>query len=199
MRTDIKQRLFVTATVLAMIFLYSAALFITTEVESQRKSALTSCMDGEFSSTLFDLCWHNTRRDVATSPLQYLIPFLPALLLIWLNWLLKLDFRLEVSSFPKKTMKWLRVIGYLVGALACFSSFYTVLEKQPDRLYLQQISDIFVVSWIATGWVSAPLLFKHLHGSKEQGQAFQLTKKTLYLVLASPLLALLLSAIRQAT
>jgi len=196
-RTDVKQRLFVTATVMAMIFLYSAALFITTEIESQRSSALTKCLDAKYS--LFDLCWHKTRRDVSPSLVQYLTPFLPALVLVWLNWLLKLDYRLESASFPSKTMKWLRGVGYLVGVLACFLSFYVVLEKQADRLYLLQVSDVFAGTWIASGWVGAPLLFKHLHGSDDQAQVFQNTRRLLYLVLASPFLALLLSFVRQAT
>ena len=198
-RTDVKQRLFVTATVMAMIFLYSAALFITAEIESQRSSALTKCLDSKYSSLLFDLCWHNTRRDISPSIFQYLTPFLPALVLVWLNWLLKLDYRLEGASFPNKTMKWLRGVGYFVGVLACFLSFYVVLEKQADRLYLLQVSDIFSGTWIASGWLGAPLLFKHLHGSDDQAQVFQNARRLLYLVLASPFLALLLSFGRQAT
>lgn len=199
MRTDVKQRLLVTATVMAMIFLYSAALFITAEIESQRSSALTKCLDAKYSSLLFDLCWHNTRRDVSPSIVKYLTPFLPALVLVWLNWLLKIDYRLEGESFPNKTMKWLRGVGYLVGFLACFLSFYVVLEKPTERLYLLQVSDFFTGPWIAAGWIGAPLLFRHLHGSDDQAQVFQNTRRLLYLVLASPFLALLLSFVRQAT
>lgn len=199
MRTDVKQRLFVTASVLAMIFLYSAALLITAEVESERRIALTKCLGEKFNSMNFDLCWYNTRRDVSPSLLQYLSPFLPALVIVWLNWLFKFDCRLTTASYPTKTMQWLRGIGYMVGALACFLSFYTVLEKQSDHLHLLQVSDIFVAPWIASGWVSATLLFMYIHGSEEQAPAFKLTKRTLYFVLASPFMALLLLVLRQAT
>ncbi len=197
MRTDVKQRLFVTATVVAMIFLYTAALFITSEIESQRSIALTKCLDAKFS--LFELCWHSTRNNVNASPLQYLTPFLPAIVLLWLIWLLKIKYRLDSSSFPRKTMKWLRGVGYTAGVLSCLISFYLVFEKPTERLYLLQISDVFAAPWVAAGWISAPLLFKYLHGSDDQAQFFQNLRRLLYIVLAAPFLALLLAFIRQST
>lgn len=197
MNLEIKQRINLTLAVAAMIWLLTIGVSINFDIQQLRAEALTKCMaDGGFNT--FDTCYRNSREQIRPSLFQYLLPFIPASILIWITWLLKLDFQHTVDSKSKKILMWIRGISYFFGSIAIFITFYIVLEKTADRLSIVQFSDLLLVPWLASAWLSAPLLIRKLIGPDSQDSDLKRIRQLLLLVIASPLLALFLLMFRQA-
>lgn len=110
---------------------------------------------------------------------------------------MKLNFLLSETTYPVRTMWWLRCLGYCVGLLACVLSLSFVLEKETNQLHLVEISSLLLGPWLATAWISAPLLFQKVLGPESINEQFKTTRWMLYSVIAMPLIALLLLTIRQ--
>jgi hypothetical protein len=196
MNLEIRQRINMTLVIAAMIGLLTIGVSINLDIQQLRADALTKCMaDSGFNT--FDLCYKNSREQIRPSFFQYLLPFIPASILIWFTWLLKLDFRYTADSKSIKFLKWMRGISYFVGAVAIFIAFYIVLEKTPDRLFIVQFSDLLLAPWLASAWLSAPLLFQKLVGPESQDSDLKRVRHLLFWVIASPLLAFFLLFFRQ--
>lgn len=182
-----------------MAWLYCSGLFLQTNISALRSAELSECLNNQYSSLLFDLCYKNSNDKFTLSLFQYLTPFIPSAALVWITWLMKLDFRLSEMTYPVRTMRWLRGLGYCVGLLACVLSLSIVVEKETNQLHLVEISSLLLGPWLASAWISAPLLFQKVLGPASISEQFKAILWMLYSVIAMPIIALLLLTIRQAT
>ena len=95
MTDNVKMRLYVTVIVIAMAILYVGPPNIINHSNSVRQEFINSCTtDFGFG---FDYCMGQAdQEEAAAIPLwEYLLPYLPATALLWLNWLLKPKQRLS--------------------------------------------------------------------------------------------------------
>lgn len=195
MNQEVKHRIFISLVVMAMLWLYFVGFNIQIGLNELRSSALSRCIDGKYE--LFDFCLHKTNGEYTPSALQLMTPFIPAALLLWVQWLLKVDVAIDVDSYPKRTMKCLRVVAYAIAIFGVALPLLMVIEKSADRIYQVHTGNLLIGPWLATGWVSAPLVFQKLVGPRDLDDDFSRLRKVLYAVLISPVVAVLIQIGRE--
>lgn len=195
MNQEVKKRIFISLVVVAMLCLYFAGFNIQLGLNELRASALSRCIDGKYE--MFDLCRQKTTVEFMPSLLQLATPFFPAALLIWVQWLLKIDARIGADSYPKRTLKSLRFLAYAVALIGIALPFIMVLEKDVDRIYQVHVTGLFIGPWLATAWVSAPLVFQKILGPRDLDLEFMRLRQVLYAVLISPVVAVCLLFVRE--
>jgi hypothetical protein len=197
MNTQVKQRLFITFVALAMLGLLVIGIKTLASESDARSVALAECMKDNFQ--LFELCYRKTNQEISPSFFNYISPFLPATLLLWVSWLFKLSFQLEVDDRQSKSIrKVVFYVGCFVATLGCFFPLYIVLEKTLDRLASVLIYQLFLMPWLAVSWLCAPLLFQRLLDPENRMIEFIKLKKVALVVLVAPLVATVLMTLRQA-
>src|SRR5438128_3272213 len=100
MRDDVKLRLYVTAVIIVMLILYTGPLTVLSHEDSIRDEVYKQCSNKEPSPS-FDYCWE--LRNQAVFPIwEYSLPYLPAVVLLWINWLLKPSLKQSLESYPTR-------------------------------------------------------------------------------------------------
>lgn len=197
MNQEVKNRIFISLAVLAMLCLYLVGFNTQMGLNELRSSALSRCIDGKYE--LFDFCLNKTNGEYSPSLAQFVTPFIPVALMLWVQWLLKIDATIEVVLYPKRTLKFLRFVAYTVAMIGIALPLLMVLEKSADRIYEVHMSNLFIGPWLASAWVSAPLVFQKLVGPRDLDIEFSLLRKVLFAVLISPVVAVLLQLGRELT
>jgi hypothetical protein len=196
MSIQIKQRLYISFVVLAMISLLVIGINILTNLNEARSIAISECMEKNIYP--FEFCFTKSNQDISPSFFNYISPFLPAAILIWISWLLKLNFQIELDLTQyKKIRKFVFGLGCLICALGTFLPFYIVIEKDMGRLTSISIYQLFIIPWIATAWLCAPLLFQKLLDPEKVLIEFIKLRKFVVIVIGAPLLSLVLLILRQ--
>lgn len=162
MDENVKLRLYVSVAAAVVALLYVGPFLVLLHGESLWKEILNNCHE-DSSARGFDLghCWHQSKEKAALPFWYFLLPYFPAALLIWLNWLLKPGFRLSAESFPKRTIQGLMRLG-LVGALVAVivPLWGVATQKLPDIAP----STMLDLPWLFGAVLTAPLLFNFLVG-----------------------------------
>ncbi len=196
MNYSAKSRLYMSIVVLVMLLLIVMPISILLDLQNTRYSALTDCIKDNFY--LFDFCYKKSHEDITLSLLNFSTPFVPAATLIWLSWLVKVDFQIDAN--PPKFKVFRKVAFYggcIVGCLGVFAPFFIVFEKPVDTLYKIAIHDIFLMPWLAISWLCAPIVFQKLLDSQSSmGELIRLRKLALVTLIA-PFAAIFILFMRQ--
>jgi hypothetical protein len=196
MDIQIKQRLYITTVVATLIWLLCMGVVNLVHVQDIRASALSECLKDNFQ--LFELCYKKTNDEISPTLLNYLSPFIPVTILLWISWVLKLKFQFETQDTPSKLRKSFVFLLYLIGVLGIFFPFYIVAEKEVERLYAVSLYNLFLMPWLAISWISIPVFFKKLLDAENKIAEFKYLIKVIYCVAASPFLAVICLLLRQA-
>ena len=121
MNHEIKKRIFISLVVVAVLSLYLSGFNIQLGLNELRSSALSRCIEGRYE--LFDFCLNKTNGEYSLTLLQFVTPFIPAALLLWIQWLLKIDATIEVEAYPKRILKTMRIVAYAIAMIGVAISF----------------------------------------------------------------------------
>lgn len=196
MTNEVKQRLYVTAIVVAMASLYIAPLIVSSHFNEVKKALFEHCTK-EFPAIGFEFCWVEARSKAELPFWEYLVPFFPAALALWLNWLLKPDLRLSEDAYPKRTIKFLLWLGLLVAALAVWLPLSQVATWNAADLYKIESQTFWRAPWIAAAWLAAPMLFHYLLAPVSLAASMRKGKIGLWLLAATPVASFALYALRE--
>lgn len=196
MTRDLRQRLFISAVVAIMGVLYVGPLVVGHQLTEVRNQIYLECSK-DLVLTL-ELCSRNSERKASLPFTTYLFPFAPAIVVLWLNWLLKADFRLSEERYPRRTLNGLIWLGLIFAAIAIWVPFSNVISSSPAEVYKIADRTYWGGPYIAAGWLIAPLIFHHLFAPPNlNGQATK-GRIALCIVALTPIAAFLLAAFRQA-
>jgi len=196
MSDEVKIRLYVTAIVIVMAILYVAPLIVNSHFVSVRSELVTSCYT-KSSGIGWDFCWDQANRKAELPFWEYLLPYIPAGAILWLNWLIKPNLRLSDASYPRRTLNVFLWIGLLVAAVSIWVPIQTVLTQSDADLHKIALRDFVTLPWTAAAWLIAPLLFHHLIAPVAVAEGMRKGKITLWLLAATPIAAFLLMLLRE--
>ncbi len=161
MTNEVKLRIYVTAIVIGMAFLYVGFIYTINEQSIVNEEIYDNCMNEYESNSLAYLGLCIDRRLEGMLPIWvYLAPYLPAGLLLWLSWLLKPNMRLPIDAYPKRTVIGLVWLG-LIAAVYAFFVTYNIAMNVIDKP-VAAMHNTFNPMIYFSGWLIAPLLFQHL-------------------------------------
>jgi hypothetical protein len=195
MNNQIKQRLYITLVAITLIWLLCMGVINLSQVQETRSLALSECLKDNFK--IFDLCYNKTNNEIYPTLLNYISPFIPVIILLWASWVFKLNFQIEIEVTSNKIRKITVGLVYFVAFLGFFFPFLIVLEKEVDRLHQVLIYNLFLTPWLAICWISIPIFFQKLLDSEKRISEFSKFQKLVYVVAASPFLAIIALLIRQ--
>lgn len=196
MTRELKQRLLISAIVVIMGGLYIGPLFVSNKLTEFQNHLYLECSK-DLVMTI-EYCWRNSERKASLPFATYLLPFTPAIVVLWLNWLLKADFRMSEEKYPRRTLNGLIWLGLICAAIAIWVPFSNVISSSPTEVYKIPDRAYWGAPYMAAGWLIAPLIFIHLFAPPNLiGQAKKY-RIALYIVALTPIAAFLLAAFRQA-
>lgn len=197
MTNDVKLRLFVSVIVVVMATLYVGPLVVTSHFGTVEQTLLQDCRK-VFTGSSFEFCWDQSRRDASLPFWEYLLPYFPAGITIWVNWLVKPDFRLSEQTYPKRTINVLMWFGLFVAAMTISLSFFEVVSKDIADLYKIRSRSFWVPSFVSAAWLMSPMLFHHLVAPISRATDIRKCNIGLWLVAATPVASFALYLIREA-
>jgi len=157
------------------------------QVNETRSLALTECYKDDFK--LFDYCYNKTNNEIQLTFFNYIIPFIPVTLLLWIDWLLILNFQIEINLVSNKLRKIIVFVVYFVAIFGFIVPFFIVFEKEVERLYKINFSDLCLIPWLVICWISIPIFFQKLLDSEKQITEFSNLHRVIYLVASAPILS----------
>jgi hypothetical protein len=195
MTHELKQRLLITAVVVVMGILYFGPLAVIAKLSEVQNQIYLECRKGLHMA--HEVCWDDSERKASLPITTYFLPFAPAIVVLWLNWLLKADFRMSEEKYPRRTLNGLIWLGLICAAVAIWVPFSSVISSSPKEVYKIAGRAFWSGPYIAAGWLIAPLIFHHLFApSNLIGQASK-GRIVLCIVVLTPIAAYLLAALRQ--
>ncbi len=195
MDNQIKQRLYITSVAAALLWLLCMGIVILLQVQDIRALALTECLKDNFRN--FEICYRKTNDEISPTLINYLSPFIPVSILLWISWVLKFKFQIEAQDTPTKLRKTVVFLAYFIGSLGVLIPFLIVFEKEVERLYAVSIHNLFLMPWLAISWISIPIFFKKLLDAENKFIEFKYLNKLNFCVAISPILAVILLIVRQ--
>jgi hypothetical protein len=185
MTAEIKQRLFITAIVVAMASLYVGTTGAVFSYFDTRGTLLAECRAGDgFKSRDFEFCWDEINRKVGFPLWLFLAPFIPAAVALWLNWLFKIDMRLAENVFPRRTISLLLWLGLCGAAWAVYVDLEQVAAA--DKPVFNQTLSVPLI-W-AAGFLAAPMLFHYLLAPATFSAQLRNGKIALVILAATPVM-----------
>ncbi len=198
MNDDVKMRLYVTAIVIVMVTLYVGPLLVHSQFEEVKNALLQSCLK-ESPGLGVSFCWDRASSNAGFPLWKYLLPYIPAGVILWLNWLIKPSLRLTEESYPKRTMSVLLWFGLLVAAaVGIWIPISEVISQEAADLYKIESRTFWRGPWVAAAWLIAPILFHHLIAPVSLAGRMRKGKLALWLLTATPIVAYVLYLIREA-
>lgn len=194
MNYQIKQRLYITLVALSLLWLLSMGVVNLSQVNESRSLALTDCMKDHIN--VFEICYPKTNDEIRPTLWHYLSPFIPVIILLWISWVFKFDFQIDVEENKTKIQKITMALVYIVSFLGFIIPIYIVLEQEVDRLYAVLFYNLFLMPWLAISWISIPIFFQKLLDKELRLTEFIGLPKFIYMVAAAPFLAILILIIR---
>ena len=173
---------------MAMVCLYVFPFIVSTEFNAVRSELLKSCI-AEYPNLGFTFCLPESQQKAELPFWNYLRPYLFAFTLLWLNWLLNLDLRFSVGSYPRLTINILLWLGALAAVGSICFPLTLVMNSEAKNLYKLSSHDFWFLPWIAFAWLSAPLLFNHLLAPPSIAPSMKKGKLLLLLLVATPVIA----------
>lgn len=195
MNNQIKQRLYITLVAATLLWLLCMGVINIIQVQDIRSLALSECIKDNFN--LFDLCYNKTNNDIYPTFLNYISPFIPVIILLWASWVFKLNFQIDLQITSNKIRKILVWLVYFVAFLGFIFPFFIVFEKEVERLYRVLFYNLFLTPWLAICWISIPIFFQKLLDSEKRISEFNNLHRVVYVVAASPILAIISLLVRQ--
>jgi hypothetical protein len=197
MTRELKQRLSISAVALAMGVLYVGPLVVITKLIEVQNQLYLEC-SRDLVMTV-EYCWRDSERKASLPFGTYLLPFVPAIVALWLNWLLKPDFRLSEEKYPRRTLNSLIWLGLICAALAIWVPFSNVFSSNPAEIHKIADRAYWSGPYVAAGWLLAPVIFCHLFAPPNLIGQVRRGRIALCIMALTPIVAFLLAAVRQAT
>ena len=195
MSNSVKERLLLTLISLALIMLVSMGIYLLLQVQGVRSAALTECIGDTFN--LFEFCYRKTNDEIRLSAKDFLKPFIPSVMLIWIFWLFKVEIQIDVASVKKGIVKVIVIVCYLIAAISSFVPLYLVTEKEDaSKLYEILWYNLFLMPWLGITWISAPIFYQTLVDKQKIISEFQKLHVLIWIVTASPFVAILYIVVR---
>lgn len=194
MHNSVKERLLLTTIAVSVLWLVCMGWYLLLQVHDARSAALSECTKNDYN--LFRYCYHKTTDEFRLSAADFLKPFIPSALMIWIFWILKIELQVEENNVKKKLVKTIVISCYLIAAIAVLC-LYIVAEKE-DASKLNEINwyGLFLAPWLGITWISAPIIYQHLADRKIIISEFKKLRLILWIVVASPLVAIILIFLR---
>ena len=196
MNNQIKKRLYITTVSISLIWLLCTCVINLMQVNEIRSLALTECYKDDLK--LYDYCYNKTNKEIQLTIFNYISPFLPAVILLWIDWVFKFNFQIDIQVVSYRFRKITNYFVYFVAFLGFICPFYIVYEKEVDRLYTINFSDLFLLPWLALCWISIPIFFQKLLDSEKNIVEFSNLYRVLYVVASSPILSFISILLRLA-
>lgn len=195
MNNQIKQRLYITLVAFTLLWLLCMGVINEIQIQETRSLAFSECLKDNFN--LFDLCHNKTNNDIYPKFWYYITPFIPALILLWLTWVFKLNFQIDAEGTSNKFIKITVGLVYFVAFFGFIFPFDIVFEKDVERIYQISFNSLFFTPWLAISWISIPIFFQKLLDSEKRISEFTNLNRVVYVVAASPILAIISLVLRQ--
>ena len=194
MRDDVKLRLYVTAIVIVMAILCVGPQIVNSHFASVRQELLSSCFM-ERPGLGFDFCWQDAEQKAALPLWEYLLPYLPAAALLWVNWLLKPSLKFSAESYPTRTIRGLVWLGLFAAAVGIYVSIENAVTGELSKAisFLRTLYPL----WLISGWLIAPLMFHHLLAPVASVPKMKNAKIGLILLAITPIVAVVVVFIRE--
>jgi hypothetical protein len=194
MDSNVKLRLYISVIAVVMAILYVGPGMVNIHLKSFQEEVVSNCIK-EVPSRPFDFCW-DKRNQVSLPLWEYSLPYLPAIALLWLNWLLKPSLKMSDESFPRRAIKILLWLGLLAAALGIWHPIWYVMSREASELYKVEALTVLLVSWSVAGLLIAPLLFHHLVAPASLAGSMRKGKIALLLLASSPIVAGIIFVLR---
>jgi hypothetical protein len=195
MNIQTKQRLYITLVAIALLWLLCMGVITLFKVQDIRSLALSECMKDSFY--IFELCSSKTKNEIYPSFFNYITPFIPVTILLWATWVFKLNFQIDIQITSNKITKITVGLVYFVAFLGFIFPLIIVFEKDVERIYEVLFYNLFLTPWLAITWISIPIFFQKLLDSEKRISAFTDLHRVIYVVTASPILAIISLVLRQ--
>ena len=194
MNSQIKQRLFITVVVTALLWIMCAGIYNLINLAELQINYRNNCIDQNIKS--FAFCTREAERNVTPTLMHYLSPYIPIIVLLWLKWVFKFNFQIELDNEYKKTKLFILLIVYSLGILGIIFPIFIVLYFDKYAIHHLSIRGIFELPLLLVSWILTPILFQKLVDIKNKFFDFNYIKKIIYVVIASTLIALLFLIVR---
>lgn len=202
MSDPVKLRLYLTLIVLMMVGLYIGPFVVANHLNSVQSAIRQTCLENRSISGWWDICYAEGQR--AALPFwEYLIPYLPACILLWLNWLLNPNLRLSPEAYPGRSLTALLWLGTIFAGLCIFVTIWGVASLEYEKVHSVDATTLLAPMRVACAFLLAPLLFHHFVAPEPPAAklriyavSHKLAKVSLLLLIASPIVAGILLVIR---
>jgi len=195
MSNEVKRRLYITFVAVSLLWLLCMGVINLIQVQDTRSLALSACLKD--NSYLFDLCYNRTNNDIYPTLLNYISPFIPVTILLWVSWVFKLNLQIDIQHASNKIRKISVGVVYFLALLGFGFPFFIVIEKEVERLYQVLFYNLFLSPWLAICWISIPIFFQKLLDSEKRISEFNNLIRLVYIVAASPFLSIICLLLRQ--
>jgi len=165
------------------------------QIQETRSIALSECLKDNLN--LFDLCFRKTNKDIYPNFWYFISPFIPVLILLWLTWVFKLNFQIDVQVTSNKFRKITVGLLYFVAFLGFILPLFVVFDKDIERIHEILFYNLFITPWLAISWISIPIFFQKLLDFEKRISEFTNLNRVVYVVAASPILAVISLVLRQ--
>ena len=156
-----KLRLYLSVIVLVLLVIYTGPIPVLTLDSAVQDNFYVSCMKnlGD-QSRHSDYCYDRSKGNDGALPFYYyFLPYLPAAVLLWANWLFKPNLRLTAENFPKRTIKVLLWFGLFVATVGIV---FQLLSVASTHVTFDKAHVILKQLFIFAAPLVAPMLFYFL-------------------------------------
>ena len=115
MNNQIKKRLYITTVLISLIWLLCTCVINLMQVNEIRSLALTECYKDDLK--LYDYCYNKTNKEIQLTIFNYISPFLPAVILLWIDWVFKFNFQIDIQVVSYRFRKITNYFVYFVAFL----------------------------------------------------------------------------------
>ncbi len=171
-----------------------APFLVESHLTSVRDMVLSKCQ-ADYPNISFELCWSD-RRQASLPFWWYLISYVPASALLWMNWTFKPNFQLTEQSYPKRTISVLMWLGIIVAACGAIFPIWNVASADISKINEIDTTAYWVLLRVFAAWLIAPLLFYHLVGPVSLASSMKKGKVALLFLAVAPIVALVLYILR---
>ncbi len=189
MNNQVKQRLYTTLVAISLLWLLVMGVVNLVQVNEIRSAALSACINDNFN--IFDLCYSKTENEIYPTFLNYINPFIPVTVLLWVSWVFNINFQIDFQTESNKVRMFLLGLVYIVAFLGFILPFYIVLERDLESIYKIMLYNLFLMPWLAITWISIPIFFQKLLDSEKRIREFSNLHRVVYIVAASPILSII--------
>jgi len=190
---EVKRRLYVSIVAVTSVLVFLSPILLTSYHVSLSDRFFDECISK--SGYSFHYCLQATKSDKLVTGWALSIPFLPVAFLLWLNWLLRIELRLPLTSYPRRTVRGFLWFGIVVAVAVVAANVWASSTRD-----LKEVDSMtfYVTPMMSAAILSAPMLFDYLVGPVPSVAAVKAAMKVLGTLVLTPLIIFLIVVCRHA-